>query len=235
MICPFLFAMQVVRFRLQRFDATTNQLYFGETFVFCGFLTMCCRWLHGFQRRIFEQTKGILRKLKRSMEKEKRGSPSRYHASTVSNLSSLFAPANAPSPSTSSAPALSTPDLHEEKKADPKKGLGRKVLADDCLTGSKDLFGDHWLIATEGAQQGRRKNMEDEMLKKIDLNAECNLDPAKHGNLALFAVFDGGSRCCCAFLCFLKKEKKVMLEENVQSKKRETGGGGGNTFFLTRL
>ena len=114
-------------------------------------------WLHGFQRRIFEQTKGILRQMKRKNDKELRTSKS-GSGSVISKLPR--------------SQTIST--IHVAPR------------------------GDWHLSVFHDAQQGRRKNMEDETLIKLDVNTELGLAVEEYGALALVAVFDGHAGRECA-------------------------------------
>ncbi len=154
------------------------------------------RWLHGFQRRIFEQTKGILRKLKRTVGKEKSGSPLKgHHAATYVNLSSLFVPK--PPKVTVTVTATITEETTTVVTA-PAAGKERETEGNYHVLVFTQFSGGKWLIPTQAAQQGRRKNMEDEMVVKMDLNAELGLDETAVGKLSLFAVFDGHAGRECA-------------------------------------
>jgi hypothetical protein len=60
----------------------------------CGDEGTLLWWLHGFQRRIFEQTKGILRKLKREKDSDnkRRAKLAAVHFSSMKELSSQSVP-----------------------------------------------------------------------------------------------------------------------------------------------
>jgi protein phosphatase 2C family protein 2/3 len=111
-------------------------------------------WMHGFQRRIFEQTKGMIKRQKEQKAAEEAQEGKRYQtlprALTISGIK------------------------------------------------HKDAVKAKWLYVTAHSEQGRRKNMEDETLIKVDLNAELSLDGADFGQLALIGVFDGHAGRECA-------------------------------------
>ncbi len=144
-------------------------------------------WLHGFQRRIFEQTKGILRKLKRDKEKDsrKKGGPVTLGKGPRSQtVAQLVRPHAGHSPA-------------KKEKA-------------------------HWFLATQAAQQGRRKNMEDETVIKLDLNTDMNLSAAEHGHLSLVAIFDGHAGRECAeyaaeFMAQNLAEQPQFKEHNLKA------------------
>ena len=131
-------------------------------------------WLHGFQRRIFEQTKGMLRQMKRQDKKKDRKDPHNKKHATISGagkrshtLAQLVPPTDLKAAAAAAAAAALPPP-------------------------------GHWFLVTQAAEQGRRKNMEDETLVKIDLNKELNLSADEHGQLSLVAVFDGHAGRECA-------------------------------------
>ncbi len=128
-------------------------------------------WLHGFQRRIFEQTKGMLRQMKRQDKKKDHGNTSKAkkHATISAGGAKL--------PRSQTVAQIAMP-VKEAKKDVPAPG--------------------HWFLVTQAAEQGRRKNMEDETLIKVDLNQELGLSPEEHGQLSLVAIFDGHAGRECA-------------------------------------
>jgi protein phosphatase 2C family protein 2/3 len=126
-------------------------------------------WLHGFQRRIFEQTKGMLRQMKRQdKKKEQQDSKGKKHA-TISSTTRL-----------------------------PRAQTVAKIVVPVKETKTVAMPNNHWFLVTQAAAQGRRKNMEDETLIKLELNKELNLPVEEHGMLSIVAIFDGHAGRECA-------------------------------------
>lgn len=131
-------------------------------------------WLHGFQRRIFEQAKNYIREQR---SPRSHTSLAQTQVRPVLKLdrgdSTVFEDYRARTKTTTGGAPPSIARLQQQPKR------------------PQSPIPSEWIFVTQASQQGRRRNMEDETVCILDLNKEHQLAVDKFGALSCFCIFDG--------------------------------------------